>query len=423
MDAQLETKLIDCLDALESGQSLDRILSRYPDDAAALLPLLEVAADLSRLRMEPSRAAEAASRRNFLTQAQATGPTPLWQRLFPSRLVVAFASLVLALVLLGGGVVASASALPGDQLYGVKRTAEDLRLSFAPTLASRDQLASQFEQERREEIRELLTLDREAEVEFSGPIESISADEWLVGGLTVRVDPTTHISGVPAIGQRATITGGTVNGRLFATTIVIEPGELPAPAPTATPTTRPSITPSRTASLTATTAPTSTVAPTDTPVPTLVPTTTPRPTQQPVPTRLPTAVPPPQPTDTPVPPPPPDDNANQNGNENSNDNGGGDDNGNDNGGGDDNGNDNGNDNGGDDGGGGGNDNDNGNDNGGGDGGGGNDNDNDNDNDGGGDDGSGGGNDNDNDGGGDNSGSGGGGDDSGGGGNDNGGSDD
>ena len=56
MDAQLEVKLIECLDALAQGESVEQILARYPQDAAQLRPLLQTAAGLPALRMEPSEA-------------------------------------------------------------------------------------------------------------------------------------------------------------------------------------------------------------------------------------------------------------------------------------------------------------------------------------------------------------------------------
>jgi hypothetical protein len=324
MDPQLETKLIDCLDELEQGWPIERILLRYPDDAALLLPLLETARDLTTLSVEPSRDGEMASRRKFLTQAQELGSAPARRRLIPMRLAVAFASMALAVVLLGTTVGVSASALPGDQLYGVKRAVENLQVSLAPDDMSRDTLAGQFEQKRRDEVSELLARNRETEVAFSGVIEAMGDNIWTVGGLTVRIDETTLINRAPRVGLRAHVTGGTIDGRLFATSITIEPGGAPLPAPSSTPTSRPSSTPSRTPRPSATSAPTATPTATSTPEPTASPSPTPRPTQRPLPTAVPTPrptdIPLPLPTDTPV----PTENENGNENENSNDDSGGD---------------------------------------------------------------------------------------------------
>ena len=71
MEAELEIKLIDCLSALERGEALEQVLSRYPDDAARLRPMLQVAAALPASRIEPSQAARLASREAFLARAAA----------------------------------------------------------------------------------------------------------------------------------------------------------------------------------------------------------------------------------------------------------------------------------------------------------------------------------------------------------------
>jgi hypothetical protein len=300
MDAALETKLIECLSALDSGEPLEQILSRYPEDAAQLRPLLQTAAALPALRLEPSQAAKATSRRAFLAQAAALSSTPSKRRFgFFARPAVSIAALVAAFVLVGAGAVAaSGSALPGDPLYGLKRGVESVRLSFAVNNTSRDALAAQFEQERETETSALLNAGREAEVEFSGRIDSIQSDAWVVAGLVVRVNDITRVDGVPLVGRRAHVRGRTMDGRLLATSIQVEPGSEPSPTPEpaatdtpkpeATDTPRPSDTPE----------PTRTPRPSDTPEPTR----TPRPSDTPEPTRAPTQeeTPTPNPSSTPL---------------------------------------------------------------------------------------------------------------------------
>jgi hypothetical protein len=238
MDAALEIKLIECLSALDGGEPIEHVLSRYPDDAARLRPLLETAAALPALRMEPSQAARANSRKAFLAQASAlkAEPTPRRAGRWLARPLTTFASLALALVLVGGvTVAAAASALPGDPLYGVKRLVENARLSFTPDGAARGALSAQFEQERIREIGALLDAGREAEVEFAGVIESIQPNAWLVSGVPVDLDAGTRIDGDPQVGRRAQVRGRTRNGLLMATSIRVESDGGPAPAPTPSP--------------------------------------------------------------------------------------------------------------------------------------------------------------------------------------------
>lgn len=279
MDAALETKFIECLSALESGESIEHILARYPDDAARLQSMLEIAAALPALRIEPSQAAQAQSRKAFLEQAATmrAPDRPSLPRLL-SRPLAMFASLALVLIFTGGAaVVASASALPGDPLYGFKLGVESVRLSLAPDRAA---LAAQFEQERIDEIVALLDAGREADVEFRGVIESIQPAAWLIANLPVGVDDNTRIEGYAEVGRIAEVRGRTQAGRLLARVISVE-GEPPAPAPAPSPTPSPTPTPQAT----------------ETPSPTRTPGTTPSPTPTPSITPTPTPTPSPAPTE------------------------------------------------------------------------------------------------------------------------------
>ena len=128
MDSQLEIKLIECLGRLDDGEPLDSILAGYPDYAASLRPLLETATALEDLRTAPREAARIASRRAFLSQAHEIRESTLQPRAWlPRHLAITFIALVVALIGMSGAVAASASALPSEPLYGVKRAVENAR--------------------------------------------------------------------------------------------------------------------------------------------------------------------------------------------------------------------------------------------------------------------------------------------------------
>jgi hypothetical protein len=317
MDNNFEIKLIECLDLLESGEPIEQILARYPDDAVVLRPLLETAVALPALRFEPSPTAQARSRRAFLNRAAELRPAPLRFLGLPLRLGALAAAFVLALTLLGGGAVtASGAALPGDPLYGVKRAVERAQIVLAP---NDDTLLREFEQRRREEVGALLAADRLAEVEFSGVIESISGEVWKIAGFTVRVSSTTQIDGPAAIGARARVHGRTDRREVQAVTVSIDAASVP---PTATPTAIPA--PSLTPQPSSTSAPTVTRAPSPTATiePTVAPTATQPPPTQPPPTPRPAAPVPPPPRLAPSPRPQPPTPTTTGGSENRNDNSG-----------------------------------------------------------------------------------------------------
>jgi hypothetical protein len=274
MDTQLEVKLIECLDALAQGESVEQILARYPQDAAQLRPLLQTAAGLPALRMEPSEAVKMRSRQKFMAQADMLRRTSARKSLgfFPRFATGFVAAGLVAIVLSTGVVAASGSALPGDPLYGVKRTVENVQLSTSGSPVVRAELQREFEQRRRDETNELLDVGRASEVEFTGSIESIQPNAWIVGGLAVQVEATTSIVGTPQINRLAEVKGATGPSGLRASSITIESaGEIDS-TPEAEGTTTPEVKAStETPEPTSTLEPTETAAPTGTPQPTRTP--------------------------------------------------------------------------------------------------------------------------------------------------------
>jgi uncharacterized membrane protein YgcG len=276
MDSELEINLIDCLGRLDDGEPIDRILARYPDHAASLRPLLETATALADLRRAPRETARIASRRAFLAQAhelrESTARPRFW---LPRRMAIAIAALA-AFIFMSGAVAASASALPSEPLYGVKRAVEDARLLVADG-AEKEQLAASFGQRRRDEIYQLLARRRDTAIAFEGTIEIIQPNGWEISGLYIYLDHATTIAGKPVVGGHARIQGHTEAGRLLADSINIEPSSNSILSPTATATAQPS----------------ATAAPSPSPSPSPQPEATRQPIARPTsaPTHMPTAAP------------------------------------------------------------------------------------------------------------------------------------
>lgn len=307
MKSSFEKVLIDALDALEEGEDVGTILAQYPEHEAELRPILLTATTLSGVRVAHSLEAQAASRQRMLEYAAAaTPPANHGSSLLVllRRLSLAMATLLIIFALLGTGVLfASSETIPGDALYDAKRFFEDTRLSFTNDTEAREALQKQYEEARIREIKTLLRMGRSEDVVFTGIIESIDGDLWLVAGIEVIILDSTTVTGgeSPAAGYLVQIEGMTTNGRVNAEMIVIRSiGNVPEPAPE----------------------PSSTETPTPTPTPTNTPTPTPTATNTPVPTPTATTeeavpVPPPTPTATPSP------ESNENGNANDNENEGG----------------------------------------------------------------------------------------------------
>lgn len=123
MNNDLETILDVCLYQIEEGESsVDECLTRYPEHAAQLRPLLKAATKLARAREvvpDPSYKTRARSQLNVYMQQN-----PQRKRVSPVlwRFSIAFATVMM--LFLASGTAFAQQALPGDALYNWKLTSE-----------------------------------------------------------------------------------------------------------------------------------------------------------------------------------------------------------------------------------------------------------------------------------------------------------
>lgn len=224
--------LENCLEAMERGASIETALKRYPKLAAELRPLLAA-----------SVMARNSGRLHVPLEVRRRGRSTLQQRLNEMeaarpaqrrRMIPAFSRFALTTVLAGallltstGLVSASSASLPGEQLYPVKRTWESVRLLFVFNQQQRDLLESGYEQERLDEISELLGRRQTAPIAFSGILAQQSDGKWVVSGIPVSVTgytslPATNVAnGIPISVSGVTRSDGVVEAQQIQ---VLEPG-------------------------------------------------------------------------------------------------------------------------------------------------------------------------------------------------------
>lgn len=223
MDGALENSIIDALDELESGESVDHILLRRPAQAADLRPILETAAQLSDLPPAPSAEAQSASRRALLHRAQQlrdeASPSRPWSSL--PRFIFSFVS-VLVVILIGGAALlpTSANAIPGDALYPLKRAGESMRLLLAPQ-SEKGQLRLQFEEERNSEVYKMLKTGRNGRAGYTGEIVALAPETWEIGHITVHLTEKTRIKGEPEVGARVEAHCLVQDGQVYAESLEI----------------------------------------------------------------------------------------------------------------------------------------------------------------------------------------------------------
>jgi hypothetical protein len=231
MSENLYDALEDCLAALQRGEDVESCLARHPGLAADLRPLLAAAAgaeSLAVLTVPPEVARrgrarllnQAAELRERGAVSARTAPAVGLRFRRSLRLAVSvFAALLVAFVVGGVGLVfASSGSLPGDPLYRVKISWEDIRLQWEANPQAREALEHHFEQERVGEVDELIKLGRAEEVEFAGRVTAIFPDHIVVSNITVLLTPQTQIDGQLALDAMVKVEGytepdGSVMGR------------------------------------------------------------------------------------------------------------------------------------------------------------------------------------------------------------------
>jgi hypothetical protein len=316
----IESVLDECLNQIAGGKedALDACVAEHPTLASELEPLVHLAAQLETLREcePPPPAALQAGKQKLLREAARLKAleeekararrSPLWPLNLQSLLrrstaVVALAAVLVVAVLGGGTIAASATSLPGDSLYAVKRMTEGFQLVLTLDHEAKAQLVQKLDERRRDEAKAIASIHRVAEMSFRGYVSSIGLSGWTISGVPVTVSPETALEGEVSFGSLVRVDVRSLSdGTLSAVRISAEPPEA-TPQPTVTLTPEPTTTPVPTP------VPPTTVPPT--PLPTKIES---KPTDAPIevpptrtPSRIPTRTATRTPTETPIPPTPP----------------------------------------------------------------------------------------------------------------------
>jgi hypothetical protein len=224
-----------CLQALEKGETLEAVLGRYPHLVADLRPRLE-AAQAARLvrtgsgqaanRLPIPQTAQSRSRSRVLAAAARLreSRTPRLQMGRTLRVVYVTLVVVAFIALSGNGLLtASASSLPGDILYPLKRMVENTQITFASNPTQRKELLDEFNQRRVQEAETLIWEGRVELVKFGGLITAKIPNGWMMDDISVIVMPKTQVNGTIATGVEVIVIGETrANGSVWASELTVE---------------------------------------------------------------------------------------------------------------------------------------------------------------------------------------------------------
>jgi hypothetical protein len=184
------------------------------------------ARDLDHLAKPSSTEAQEASKREFLQYAASMQRKKQKSTVARLRESLVFSLVLLLLLVFSGALMAaySGGAIPGDPLYGTKLFLEQTRLNYSANSEAAAALIKELHQERLDEIEALLSLGRSETVTFSGEVETLSQDRWIVAGLPVEISSQTMLPDEVEVGFLVQISGRTSDGAVLADQVEVIAG-------------------------------------------------------------------------------------------------------------------------------------------------------------------------------------------------------
>ena len=169
MGGNLDDILNDCLDRMARGEAVVDCVRRYPEHKEALTPLLQTAMTTMQvaqsITFRPEAKARGLQRLTAALAARRASKPSVTDRFFgrlrlPRRLAVGMSAAAIATVVAVGTTAASSDAVPGDPLYWVKTTRENISLMMSKSDLDRARSHIRLAGVRGEEVRRLVDRGR-----------------------------------------------------------------------------------------------------------------------------------------------------------------------------------------------------------------------------------------------------------------------
>ena len=216
MGGNLDDILNDCLDRLARGEAVVDCVRRYPEHKEALTPLLQTAMTTMRvaqsITFRPEAKARGLQRLTAALAARRASKPSVIERFFgrfrlPRHVAVGMSAAAIATVVAVGTTAASSDAVPGDPLYWIKTTRENISLMMPKSDLDRARSHIRLAGIRGEEVGRLVGRGRldEADRATARINHHINESAGVIGIMLIpRNIEMPYTSSVPMRGENAT---------------------------------------------------------------------------------------------------------------------------------------------------------------------------------------------------------------------------
>ena len=174
MSEKIENILNDCLERMAKGEELQHCIERYPEHKDELVPMLRIAEITMQSAKDISYNEEVRARcmARFNVALVTRNKSSKWLFLsFFSQplarpLIASMMAVFVVIVAAGGSTIAAEDTVPGDTLYWVKTTRENVTLVMPRSDMEKAEVHAQLATRRGEEIQRLIALGRFIEAEL-----------------------------------------------------------------------------------------------------------------------------------------------------------------------------------------------------------------------------------------------------------------
>ncbi len=193
-----ETLFDQAVQRLFSGEPISEVTKNLPEEMKDMLMIVaEMHQSFGKGSLNPQK--QAVNKQKFLSRAaeeKTVSPFFIFQNLVP-RLVILFLVIGISLTLTG---LVSAQSVPGDVLYGVKRTFEQVQLNLTSTSSGKLQLEEVFDARRVREVQKMFETQRRDEVQFAGWLDISAKGRLSIEGLPL-IFPADSVNPVDQLGN------------------------------------------------------------------------------------------------------------------------------------------------------------------------------------------------------------------------------